>query len=111
MDKEVKKILGGFLKPKQISVLEDKLREANCIIYKSTLPKITEQAVMHVDATPDEDYPLRILQAYRQHCDCQWAESTDGEEPTNPLLIAMNEMNEARAKILDKAIAKLVKEV
>lgn len=75
------------------------------------LPKFTEQAVEYIDATPDDNYPMRILQAYRQRCDCQWAEDTDGGEVKNPLLKSMNEMNNKRAEILDKAIAKLIKEV
>ena len=68
------------------------------------LPPMTQEPVMFVDATPNESYPLRILRAYRQHCDCQWAESTDGGEPSNPLLRQMNEDNRVRAQILDKAI-------
>jgi hypothetical protein len=68
------------------------------------LPDLTQQPVQHVDATPNEEYPLRILRAYRQHCDCNWAETTDGQEATNPLLVMMNEQNRQRAVILDRAI-------
>lgn len=68
------------------------------------LPDLTQQPVQHVDATPNEGYPLRILRAYRQHCDCNWAETTDGQEATNPLLVMMNEQNRQRAEILDRAI-------
>ena len=71
------------------------------------LPLLTQEPIKVVDATPDEDFPLRILRAYRQDCDCMWAESTTGEEPTNPLLKQMNEDNRKRAEILDKAIRKL----
>lgn len=69
------------------------------------LPKLTEEPVLYVDLTPDEDLPLRILKAYRQRCDCNWAEDTDGGEIKNPLLIMMNQNNAQRAEILDKAIA------
>ena len=73
------------------------------------LPELTRQGVQYLDATPDEGYPLRILQAYRQLCDCKWAESTDGSEPQNPLLRLMNEHCDKRAEILDRAIARLSK--
>jgi len=72
------------------------------------LPELTQQPVLHIDGTPNEDYPLRILRAYRQQCDCRWVENTDGSEPTNPLLIMMNEHCEQRAEILDRAIEKLL---
>ena len=66
---------------------------------------VNQEPIRFIDATPNEEYPLRILKAYRQQCDCRWVESTDGSEPTNPLLKLMNELNEQRAAILDKAIA------
>ena len=74
------------------------------------LPELTQQPILYVDGTPDKGYPLRILQAYRQECDCRWAENASGGEPTNPLLIMMNEQCEQRAEILDRAIEKLEKE-
>ena len=74
------------------------------------LPPITQKPILFVDASPDEDYPLRILQAYRQEANCVWAESADGSEPLNPVLKKMNEDNRKRAKILDRAIGKLLKE-
>lgn len=67
--------------------------------------EFTKQAIIHVDATPDEDYPLRILKAYRQNSNITAASSSDGK--TTPLLDAMNKDQEKRAAILDKAIAKL----
>jgi hypothetical protein len=69
------------------------------------LPELTQQPVLFLDGTPDKDYPLRILRAYRQQCDCRWTSSVDGSEPENPLLMLMNEHCEQRAKILDRAIA------
>lgn len=71
----------------------------------AALPSITQQPIVHVDATPDNNYPLRILKAYRTNCDMKWAETTDiAATITNPLLLAMNEHQEQRAKILDDAI-------
>ena len=71
------------------------------------LPKLTKEPLVHVDATPDKEYPLRILRAHRQNCDCNWTDNTAGEEPMNPLLKTMNEHNKQRAEILDMAIRKL----
>jgi hypothetical protein len=68
-----------------------------------------KETIIHVDATPDSDYPLRILRAYRDMCNSRWANTSDGTiDPSNELLIAMNKMQEERAAILDLAIAKLV---
>ena len=74
------------------------------------LPELTQQPILYVDGTPDKGYPLRILEAYRQECDCKWADTTDGEETENPLLKMMNEHCEKRAEILDRAI-KLLREI
>lgn len=71
------------------------------------VPKVTRQPIVYVDATPDEDFPLRILQAYRDNCDVLWADNTGSEETTHPLLVAMNECQHKRAEILERAIAKL----
>jgi len=108
MDKEVRNILKRYLK-KGVSIddLENKLIEAHCIIYKSELPTLTQEPIRLLDGTPDACYPIRILQAYRQNCDCRWAESTDDNKPTNLLLKVMNECCKKRAKLLDKAIARL----
>ena len=67
------------------------------------LPELTQQPVLFIDGTPNEDYPSRILKAYRQNCDCMWSDTTNGE-PQNPLLKLMNEHNKQRAEILDKII-------
>ena len=62
-----------------------------------------------VDATPDGHYAMRILEAYRQGCNARWTDNTAGVESTNPLLVKLNEMQDARAEELDKAIAILKK--
>jgi hypothetical protein len=63
---------------------------------------------VHVDETPDTDFPLRILRAYRERCDYLISSTSlmDGEEE-NPLFVEMNKLQKKRARILDKAIAKL----
>lgn len=75
--------------------------------YAAQLDKIAEeirprhpqrQDFLHIDATPDADYPLRILRAYRQQCDVRTLTTPPelGEQ--------MNEWQDHRAAILDKAI-------
>ncbi len=68
------------------------------------LPKTTQEPIIHVDATPDEDYPLRILRAYRKNCNRKWV-----ADPPSALIDMMNEHCDKRAVILDKAIACLKK--
>ena len=63
----------------------------------------------HIDATPDDGYPIRILRAYRADCDMRWADTSDGDVG-NPLTVALNEMQDKRAAILNKAIAALAGE-
>lgn len=59
----------------------------------------------HVNATPDDELPLRLLQAYRDDCDIKW--SSDGSKSRDMLAKIMNEAQQKRAVILDAAIAKL----
>ena len=71
----------------------------------------------YVDATPDEDYPLRILESYRDSCNWMWSDNSQevydpnkiiqSKQPENPLIKAMNDAQRKRAEILDRAIAKL----
>lgn len=58
-----------------------------------------------VNATPDDEYPLRILQAHRDDCDIKFA--SDGSESRDMLAKMMNEHQKQRAVILDKALEKL----
>jgi negative regulator of replication initiation len=75
---------------------------------KMPLTDYTQQAIIHVDATPDKEYPLRILRAYRENCNVKWATSTDPDAvPITPLFVAMNQAQDKRAAILDWAIAVL----
>lgn len=73
------------------------------------LPDLTQQPIIHVDETPDEDYPLRILRAYKQNCDCKWANTTGKGEVgiANEILRMMNECCDQRVELLDRAIAVL----
>jgi len=58
------------------------------------LPDLTQQPVEFVDGTPDREYPLRILRAYRENCNCKWETS---DEP-DPLLEAMNDIVQNKDK-------------
>lgn len=110
MDKEVIEILKKYLKSGvKVEDLQSELINAHCIIYKSELPPLSGQAILYIDGTPDSNYPTRILQAYRQNCDCRWSESTGEGKPISPLLKTMNEHCEERARLLDRAISILQK--
>ena len=74
---------------------------------KNKWPELLQEPVRYIDATPDDNYPIRILQAYLDNCNCKWSDNTIGDEPQNPLLKYMNELSDERAKILSKAITKL----
>ena len=69
------------------------------------LPVVTQEPLLNVDGTPDRDYPLRILRAHRENCNCKWI-----SDKSNPLLDVMNDDCDRRAKILDHAICILEEE-
>ena len=71
------------------------------------LPELTNQPILFIDGTPNKDYSLRILRAYRQLCNCRWGDTANGTDTENPLLKLMNEHCRQRAEILDKAITTL----
>lgn len=70
--------------------------------------RLSQEPIINVDATPDDNYPLRILKAYRENCNIFWSDSaySDGKlhEPKSLLCQIMNENARQRAVILDKAI-------
>lgn len=64
----------------------------------------TGEPILHVDATPDDEYPLRILRAHRRNCNLRWVPSCDPDRSPNELCAALNTAQEHRAAILDRAI-------
>jgi len=69
------------------------------------LTGITPQPILNIDATPDENYPLRILRTYRANCNCRWSDTKYPDLDTiDPILVLMNKHQEQRALLLDKAI-------
>jgi hypothetical protein len=75
------------------------------------LPKIRDEIDMKdlfINGTPDGNYALRILYAYRARCREKWIVEGKGiSEGTKRLYEAMNEHQDLRAKELDEAIRKL----
>ena len=69
--------------------------------------KLKPEPLLHVDATPDGDYALRILQAYRANCNCKYVVHGMSEEDTK-FWGMMNEIQDQRAVVLDMAITKLI---
>jgi len=67
-----------------------------------------KQEILFIDATPDENYPIRILEAYRERCNYKWSTTSGGvDEGGNTLMKSMNDAQDKRAEILDKAIVKI----
>jgi hypothetical protein len=76
---------------------------------KSLLPPMTKDLLLHVDMSPGESLPLRILHAYRENCRSKW--KTEGLSKDEARFYDMlNEDQDKRAEILTKAIDLLVKE-
>lgn len=65
-------------------------------------PELTTEPIEHVDATPDDGYPIRILKAYRENCDVKWSNNTSNNDAR--VFAEMNKHQDERAKILDRAI-------
>lgn len=93
-------------KDKRIALLEQELEAGRERIADLEARAKFYQEHNFVDATPDGGYAMRILQSYRAMCNCSWSDVIGGE-PTNPLCIEMNAVNEKRKIELDEAIAKL----
>jgi hypothetical protein len=71
-----------------------------------TISEVTQEPLIHVDCTPDEGYPLRILRAHRENCNCRW-QIQGLDEAAHILYARMNGDCARRAEILDAAIAHL----
>lgn len=70
-------------------------------------PDMSNQVeILHVDATPDGGYALRILRAYRDMCDSRYIVMGMSENE-QVLWNAMNQWQAQRAGELDRAIATL----
>lgn len=63
-----------------------------------------KQEILYIDATPTIDYPLRILKAYRAMGNTRWSSTSTEITENNPLVAQMNEWQNQRNALLDKAI-------
>ena len=63
-----------------------------------------QERICYVDATPDLAYPIRILEAYRERCNYKWS-MTSATIKEDDLIKQLNDFQDQRAEILDKAIA------
>lgn len=70
---------------------------------KTEFPPFTQEAIQHIDSTPDADYPIRILRAYRSDTNCRY-EVTGVDDESKVLWDMLNDHQDQRAKILDKAL-------
>jgi len=73
----------------------------------------THEPLRIIDATPDANYPLRILCAYRESCNYHWGDSVEGSDTSDkhPVFVKLNAACVERAKVLDHAIAILEREL
>ena len=65
--------------------------------------KFEKEPMIHVDATPDPGYPLRILRAHREHQKYRWVVESDSGN-LRELVAKMEAARRRRAQLLDKAI-------
>ncbi len=83
------------------------------VAEKFNLSPLTQQPIEHIDGTPDNEYPLRILRAYRENCNCRWMfgtwddEKNEYVEPKDTIHSLMNQYQRERAELLDEAIRAL----
>lgn len=63
---------------------------------------VNKKPILHVDATPNEGFVLRILEAYKHDATVRFVFTHK-----SPLLELMNEHQEMRLKLLNDAIDKL----
>ena len=90
--------------------MSETLGETNSDGMRLNFPKVRDAVEFkHIDGTPDGNYALRILRAYRQACNTKWIIEGENVEKLRALYDAMNEHQDLRAKELDKAIEILIK--
>lgn len=103
---------GSHFAPLCIERLErrvmDAEREADAM--RRQLRRLHEnvEAGVFVNATPDAEYPIRILEGHLGPNESTFVtDNLAGFEPTDPVLVEMNKASKERAEILRAAIANL----
>ena len=66
--------------------------------------------IVHINISPTPDLAIRILKAYRENCNLRWSTSSN-ELVDNEFTKKMNDLQDQRAKLLDKAISILEKNI
>lgn len=66
--------------------------------------KLPQEPLIGIDATPDAEYPQRILRAHRGNCDIRMECEGELGVGTEELVRVMNEACEGRARLLNRAI-------
>jgi hypothetical protein len=71
-----------------------------------------KKSILWVDATPNIEYPLRILQAYRKNCDFLYTSISDlTSNGESELATVLNDAQKNRAIWLDWAIEILKQQI
>ena len=65
---------------------------------------LTRAPVVWLDATPDADYPLRLLRAHRESHTVRWAQAIDGDEASARAVERIEQDQNDRVRYLDEAI-------
>ena len=69
---------------------------------------IAEVFRVGIDGTPDDEYPILILQAYlTANSQGYYSDNTAGGRLTNLMIVALNELKDRRQVILRRAIKTL----
>lgn len=68
------------------------------------VPPLTQEPVMFVDATPNAEYPLRVLRAARMNANARYELTGEWDAASRLIHETMNEGCKKRAVLLDKAI-------
>ncbi len=66
------------------------------------LPPLNKEPLHYIDSTPDNKYPIRILQAHLENTKCRFVLTEPAEQ--SKLYDMMNYQQNKRAEILQQAI-------
>jgi hypothetical protein len=98
-------MLGWFANA--MMAMHDHIYSTKKVLDKDIDYPFTQGVLTGIDSTPDVYYPIRILEAYRENCNCKWVDTSDENGTANFLIIKMNKACDERALILDRVISVL----
>lgn len=64
-----------------------------------------KEPLQHVDATPDADYPIRILKAHLHNAEVVWDYEGEFGVGGKKIINEMNKISEKRRELLKQAIS------